>query len=58
MQDQPKYPPLRPSDFFADGRPLVPSPKALSRGHLDADRLFYTGKGPDGARKPVSDARH
>lgn len=49
MQDQPKYIPLRPSNFFGDGR----SERALiqgtvARGHLDEDALFYTGKGPDG----------
>ena len=60
MQDQPKYPPLRPSDFFADGRSARPLTEGtVARGHLDADRLFYTGKGADG--KPANqfpDARH
>ena len=54
MHDQPKYIPLRPSDFFADGRsarPLVAG--TVARGHLDDDRLFYTGQGPDG--KPSND---
>jgi hypothetical protein len=54
MQDQPKYIPLRPSDFFADGRserPLVAG--TVARGHLDDDTLLYTGKGPDG--KPSND---
>jgi mono/diheme cytochrome c family protein len=49
MQDQPKYIPLRPSSFFADGRserPLIAG--TVARGHLDDDVLFYTGKGPDG----------
>ena len=49
MHDQPKYIPLRPSDFFADGRsarPLVEG--TVARGHLDDDARFYTGKGPDG----------
>ena len=49
MQDQPKYIPLRPSDFFADGRsarPLIEG--TVARGHLDDDAGFYTGKGPDG----------
>jgi Cytochrome C oxidase, cbb3-type, subunit III len=52
MQDQPKYIPLRPSDFFADGRserPLVEG--TVARGHLDDDTAYFTGKGPDG--KPV-----
>ena len=54
MQDQPKYIPLRPSDFFSDGRSerqLVPG--TVARGHLDDDAAYYTGKGPDG--KPVDD---
>jgi mono/diheme cytochrome c family protein len=45
MQDQPKYIPLRPSTFFADGRserPLVEG--TVARGHLEADTAFYTGK--------------
>ncbi len=52
MQDQPKYIPLRPSGFFADGRserPLVEG--TVARGHLDDDTAYYTGKGPDG--KPL-----
>ena len=45
MQDQPKYIPLRPSSFFADGRserPLIDG--TVARGHLNADSAFYTGK--------------
>ena len=52
MHDQPKYIPLRPSDFFSDGRserPLVEG--SVARGHLKDDVAFYTGKGPDG--KPI-----
>jgi cytochrome c553 len=52
MHDQPKYIPLRPSDFFGDGRserPLLEG--TVPRGHLKDDVAFYTGKGPDG--KPV-----
>jgi hypothetical protein len=52
MHDQPKYIPLRPSEFFADGRserPLIDG--TVARGHLNDDIAFYTGKGPDG--KPV-----
>jgi mono/diheme cytochrome c family protein len=44
MQDQPRYKPLRKSDFFEDGRssrPLVPG--TVARGDLRADRYFYTG---------------
>jgi cytochrome c553 len=54
MHDQPKYIPLRPSTFFADGRsarPLVEG--SVARGHLNDDAAFYTGKGPDG--KPIND---
>ena len=49
MHDQPKYIPLRPSDFFADGRsarPLIEG--TVARGHLDDDVLLHTGKGADG----------
>jgi mono/diheme cytochrome c family protein len=49
MHDQPKYIPLRPSDFFSDGRsgrPLIEG--TVARGHLADDAAFYTGKGPDG----------
>jgi mono/diheme cytochrome c family protein len=49
MHNQPKYIPLRPSDFFGDGRsqrPLVEG--AVARGHLDDDDAFYTGRAPDG----------
>ena len=49
MHDQPKYIPLRPSAFFADGRserPLIEG--TVARGHLNDDTAFYTGKGPDG----------
>jgi mono/diheme cytochrome c family protein len=45
MHDQPKYKPLRPSAFFADGRasrPLVEG--TVARGHLDDDSGFLTGK--------------
>ena len=49
MHDQPKYTPLRPSDFFADGRSARPiSEGTVPRGHLNADVVFYTGKGADG----------
>ena len=52
MHDQPKYIPLRPSDFFGDGRserPLIAG--TVARGHLNDDTAFHTGKGPDG--KPL-----
>ena len=45
MQDQPKYIPLRPSDFFADGRSARPLPEGtVARGELRADKVFFTGK--------------
>jgi mono/diheme cytochrome c family protein len=51
MQYQPKYPPLRPSSFFADGRSARPIPEGtVARGHLNDDTAFFTGKGPDGKR--------
>jgi len=52
MHDQPKYIPLRPSEFFADGRserPLIEG--TVARGHLNDDTALYTGNGPDG--KPL-----
>ncbi len=52
MHDQPRYVPLRPSEFFADGRSerqLIDG--TVARGHLNDDTAFYTGKGPDG--KPL-----
>ena len=54
MHDQPKFIPLRPTDFFGDGRSERPLPEGtVARGHLDDDVAFYTGKGPDG--KPVDE---
>lgn len=49
MHDQPKYIPLRPSQFFADGRserPLVDG--TVARGHLNDDDAYFRGLGPDG----------
>jgi len=49
MHDQPKYIPLRPSDFFGDGRserPLIEG--TVARGHLNDDAALYAGKGADG----------
>jgi len=54
MHDQPKFIPLRPTDFFGDGRserPLIEG--TVARGHLNDDAALYTGKGPDG--KPVDE---
>src|SRR5213592_4704123 len=51
MANQPKYDPLEPSDFFADGmsaRPRIPG--TVARGELDTDGFLATGKvsGQDG----------
>ncbi|MBI2682288.1 MAG: cytochrome c [Acidobacteriales bacterium] len=49
MHDQPKYIPLRESRFFADGQSArQPVEHAVARGHLQADKYFYTGKIGDG----------
>jgi mono/diheme cytochrome c family protein len=45
MHDQPKYRPLRESDFYADrrsARPLVEG--TVARGDLQQDTYYYTGK--------------
>jgi mono/diheme cytochrome c family protein len=45
MHQAPRYDPLEQSDFFADqraSRPLVEG--TVARGHLRADKAFYTGK--------------
>jgi len=45
MHNQPKYTPLRSSDFFADGRSArAPVPDTVARGELREDTVFYTGK--------------
>ena len=52
MQDQPKYRPQRPSDFFADGRSeRQPVEGTIARGALDEDSAFYEGK--DAAGKDI-----
>jgi hypothetical protein len=49
MQDQPKYKPQRPSEFFADGRSeRQPVDGTIARGALDEDTAFYEGKDGDG----------
>lgn len=49
MQDQPKYKPQRPSDFFADGRDSRPEVEGtIARGALDEDTAYYTGKDEKG----------
>ncbi len=45
MHDQPKYKPLRESDFYSDGRsarPLVAG--TIARGMLRGDAPFFTGR--------------
>src|ERR1700729_2038288 len=52
MQDQPKYRPQRPSDFFADGRSeRQPVEGTVARGALNEDTAFYEGK--DAAGKDI-----
>jgi mono/diheme cytochrome c family protein len=49
MHDQPKYIPLRPADFFADGRSerqLIAG--TVARGHLNDDAAYFDGKTADG----------
>ncbi len=44
MQDQPRFKPLRQSDFYADGRserPLIEN--TVARGQLREDAYFYSG---------------
>jgi mono/diheme cytochrome c family protein len=49
MQDQPKYRPQRPSNFFADGRSeRQPVEGAVARGTLNEDTAFYEGKDANG----------
>ena len=45
MHDQPKYIPLRPSDFFKDGMSArEPVAGTVARGQLKEDEHLYTGK--------------
>ena len=49
MFNQPKVKPLARSDFFDDGMGArAPVEGTIARGELRADRVFYTGIGPDG----------
>lgn len=49
MQDQPKYRPQRPSEFFADGRSeRPPVAGTIARGDLEEDTAFYEGKDAQG----------
>jgi mono/diheme cytochrome c family protein len=52
MQDQPKYKPQRPSEFFADGRDGRPElDGTIARGELNEDAAYYNGK--DAAAKDI-----
>lgn len=45
MHNQPKYTPLRSSNFFSDGRSArAPVPGTVARGELRENTVFYTGK--------------
>lgn len=45
MHNQPKYKPLRESDFYPDRRSARPLPEGtVARGDLEQDTYFYTGK--------------
>lgn len=45
MHDQPKYIPLRASNFFTDGQSArQPVEHTIARGHLNEDAYFQTGK--------------
>ncbi len=49
MQDQPKYRPQRPSDFFADGRSeRQPVEGRIASGPMTEDTAFYEGKDAEG----------
>ena len=49
MQDQPKYKPQRPSDFFVDGRSGRPQVEGtVARGDMEEDVAFYEGKDEKG----------
>ena len=61
MAVQPRYQPYQPSDLFADGASARPSlPDTVARGHLQDDRLLFTGKdanGQDGSQLPFPATR-
>jgi len=47
MHNQPKYQPYEKSAFFLDQRAARPVIEGtVARGHLNADRWFYEGRGP------------
>jgi len=44
MQNQPRFKPLRKSDFYEDGRSSrAPVPGTVARGQFEGDTYFYTG---------------
>jgi mono/diheme cytochrome c family protein len=50
MHDAPRYKPLAESDFFANGSSARPLPAGtVARGELREDKLFYTGRTPEGS---------
>jgi mono/diheme cytochrome c family protein len=54
MHDQPKYRPLRPTEFFDDGRSARPFVEGtVARGHLNEDDLLYHGR-TDQSAAPVA----
>jgi hypothetical protein len=51
MAIQPKYIPLRESEFFPNGMSARPLPdNTVPRGYLEDDPAFYTGKIPSGSQ--------
>ncbi len=45
MQDQPKYKPYKPSEFFSDGKVMRDLPDGtVARGQLNENKALYTGK--------------
>src|SRR5262245_62097506 len=45
MQDQPRYKAYKKSEFFSDNRASRDIPEgAVARGHLKANKAFFTGK--------------
>ena len=45
MHDQPKYIPLRPCEFFGDGRSSRPMLEGtIARGQLNDDEALYAGR--------------
>jgi mono/diheme cytochrome c family protein len=56
MQDEPRYKPLAPSEFFSDHRSARPMVEGtVARGHLEIDSARYTGKvdGEDVTEFPI-----